>query len=193
MRPRVVLVTGAPGSGKSTLGTALARHLRVPFLARDDVRGGLFLTAGAWGERLERVPSGDEAVEAFLGAVEDLLLRGVSCVVEYVVRSHRPADLDRLTAAGDCVVVMTECRAAMSRVADRNRSDHLVANDAVLRALGYRSVEEHTAAVIVRMQQVEQEMMRKFPVPVLHVDTDDGYEPGLDAVVTFATAPAHRE
>jgi predicted ATPase len=46
-RPRIVLDTGAPGSGKTTLRTVRALH--VPFLARGDVRRGLFFTTGAFG------------------------------------------------------------------------------------------------------------------------------------------------
>ena len=189
VRPRVVLVTGAPGSGKSTLGSQLAAMLRVPFIARDDIRGGLFFSAGAWGDELDRVPSADEAVEVFLQTVEGLLERGVSCVVEYVVRSHRPADLDRIVAAGECVVIMTRCDAALSRVAQRNLADRFVANRTILDAAGVGSVEEHTETVIVRMEQVEREMLREFPVPVLHVDTTEEYVPSLEAVVAFATAP----
>ena len=50
------MVTGAPGSGKSTLGAELSRALRMPFIARDDVRGGLFFTAGGM-ERATRACS----------------------------------------------------------------------------------------------------------------------------------------
>jgi len=188
VRPRVVLVTGAPGSGKSTLGSRLAGQLRVPFLARDDIRGGLFFTAGAWADELVRVPSADEAVEVFLASVEGLLARGVSCVVEYVVRAHRPADLERILAAGECVVIMTRCDDALSRVARRNLSDRFAANPALLDAIGVSSVEEHTEAVVARMQQVEREMLLQFPVPVLHVDTTGEYDPGIDVIVAFATA-----
>jgi predicted kinase len=71
-------VTGAPGTGKSTLGKMLATMLRVPFIARDDIRGGLVFSAGAWSDAPIELPPGDEAVELFLETVEGLLAREVS-------------------------------------------------------------------------------------------------------------------
>ena len=188
MVPRVVLLTGAPGSGKSTLGRELARSLRLPFLARDDVRGGLFFSAGAWTDRLDRWPPGDEAVEIFLTTVERLLASGVSCVVEYVVRENRPQDLDRITALGDCVVIVTRCAEAMERVRNRNLADRLIANKTVLDALGMESVEEHTDAVVARMRVVQDEMRQEFALPLLEVDTSAGYDPAFEDILTFATS-----
>jgi hypothetical protein len=180
-------VTGAPGTGKSTLGKMLATMLRVPFIARDDIRGGLVFSAGAWSDAPIELPPGDEAVELFLETVEGLLAREVSCVIEYVVRSHRPADLERLRAAGDCIVIFTSCHDPVSRLIQRNQSDRLIANQAVLDAAGVRTVEAHTAAMVERMRQVEREMAHEFPVPVLHVDTTGDYDPSIEAVLRFAT------
>lgn len=42
--------------------------------------------------------------------------------------------------------------------------------------------------MLERMRQVEQEMLREFHAPVLHVDTTEGYDPGVDAILAFATA-----
>jgi hypothetical protein len=183
-----VLVTGVPGSGKSTLARQLAARLRVPFLARDDVRGGLLFSAGAWTDELEHVPSGDEAVEVFLETVEGLLSRGVSCVLEYVVRSHRPGELERILDAGDCVVIMTSCEDPTARVVQRNQADRLISNPAVLAATGFDSVDAHTAATLKRMRLVEAEMMTRFPVPVLHVDTTADQDPDIDTIIEFVTA-----
>lgn len=182
-----MLVTGAPGSGKSTLARQLSVALRVPFVARDDIRGGLLLTAGAWGDSLERTPSADEAIEVFLGQIEQLLSQGVSCVAEYLVRTHRPHDLERILAAGDCVAIITECENAIERFAERNRDDLLISQPAVLDAIGFESVEAHTESAIDRMRQAESEMLQVFPVPVLKVDTTDGYDPPISEIVSFAT------
>jgi predicted kinase len=187
-KPRAVLVTGAPGSGKSTLARELALRLRLPFIARDDIRGGLFFSAGAWGDELDRVPPGDEAVEVFLSTVEDLLASGVSCIIEYVVRRGRPQDLDRITAVGDCVVIMTSCADPMERVRERSLADPLLANEAVLNAVGFRSVEELTESVLARMRTVREEMLLDFPLPTLEVDTTSRYVPNVDEAITFITA-----
>jgi predicted kinase len=186
-RARAVLITGVPGSGKSTLARRLSHLLRIPYLARDDVRGGLFFTEGAWSDVLERVPSAEEAVDVFLATAEQLLTRGVSCVLEYVVRGHRPGDLDRITAVADCVVVTTACADPTARLRDRNGADRLIANPAVLRAAGLASVAEHTDMAVRRMAAVAQEMRTDFPLPTLQVDTTHGYRPDIEAILAFVT------
>jgi gluconate kinase len=188
MRPRVVVVTGAPGSGKSTLARLLSTSLRVPMIARDDIRGGLLFSAGAWSTDLDRIPSADEAVDVFLDLVEELLRRDVSCVAEYVFRTARPDQLERILAAGDVLIVQTNCDDAMSRFIQRNLSDLLISQPAVLGALGYDSVDSHTADAVERMNQVEREMLVDLPVPMLRVDTNDGYEPPLTEILEFVTA-----
>jgi len=189
-RPRVALITGEPGSGKSTLGAELSRALRVPFIARDDIRGGLFFTAGAWSPRPRRVPSADESVEAFLHIVESMIGLGVSCVVEYVLRERRPDDLQRITNVATCRVVHTWCRDAADRLARRNNGDRLLNRRPVLEALGYSTIEQHTSGAVARMRSVTDEMKTDFQLPVLEVDTNEGYEPGLDVIIEFVVGGA---
>jgi hypothetical protein len=40
--------------------------------------------------------------------------------------------------------------------------------------------------MVERMRAVELEMMTRFPVPTLTVDTTDDYDPGLDTILEFA-------
>lgn len=46
-RPLLVLVNGAPASGKSTLAARLARELALPLIAKDALKEVLFDTLGA--------------------------------------------------------------------------------------------------------------------------------------------------
>ena len=83
----MVLITGAPGSGKTTLAAKLSSALQLPFLARDDVRRGLFFTAGGWSSAPGEVPSSEASVEAFLSLIETTTSLGVSCIAEYLLPS----------------------------------------------------------------------------------------------------------
>jgi hypothetical protein len=151
------------------------------------VRGGLFFTAGAWGDNLDRIPSAEEAVEVFLSSAEQLLSSGVSCVLEYVFRTHRPGDLERIMAVADCVVVTTACADPTARLRDRNATDRLIANAVVLRAAGYASVTEHTEMAAQRMAVIAAEMRTAFPLPTLEVDTTDGDRPEIEDILSFVT------
>lgn len=103
-RPHLVMVTGEPGSGKSTLGRDLAGVLRIPYLSRDDVRWGLRATSGLWtGSTLSDGERAD-AVEAFLQLVERAAELGISAILEFIAFRNRPESLERLMAVADCVV-----------------------------------------------------------------------------------------
>lgn len=189
-RPRLTLVTGAPGSGKTTLATAISRSLQVPFIARDDVRRGLYFTNGAWTAAPGDVPSRDESVEAFLDIVDAVAAAGVSLVAEYVIDRSRVAEFERLRAVADCRVIITAADDALERFEVRHRDDPLINRQPVLDALGYPTAADHTADALVRMGDVTAAMRTSFDVPTLRVRTDAGYSPALEEILDFVTRPA---
>ena len=96
----------------------------------------------------------------------------------------RPADLRRL-GPSPTVASCTPGADGPARLARRNASDRLLNRRPVLDALGYTSIDEHTSDAIARMRSVSDDMQTDFDLPVLKVNTDDGYEPGLDLVTDF--------
>ena len=79
--PRVVVVAGAPGSGKTTLARYLATALTLPLFTKDDIKETLFDTLG-WGDRAWSRKLGTAAVALLFRCIEAELAAGRSFIVE---------------------------------------------------------------------------------------------------------------
>jgi predicted kinase len=79
--PLLIVVTGAPGSGKSTVARALASELGLPLLAKDDVKESLFDILGI-GDREWSRKLGAATYEILFAVARRLLESGVSCTLE---------------------------------------------------------------------------------------------------------------
>jgi predicted kinase len=77
----IVVVTGPPAAGKTTVAEALAGGLRLPLIAKDPVKEALFDALGhdelEWTKRLGRA-----VYPLLFHVLESQLLAGRSCVVE---------------------------------------------------------------------------------------------------------------
>jgi predicted kinase len=79
--PTVVIVTGLPGTGKTTLGRRLAADLRLPFLYKDGIKETLFDALG-WSDREWSRRLGLASYDLLYHFVEVELAAGRSLVVE---------------------------------------------------------------------------------------------------------------
>lgn len=186
-QPTLVLVTGAPGSGKTTLSETLSETLRLPCLSRDRFRTGLFFALGGWSEEPERVPSRKESIDVFLEAVEMLVARRVSVVADYVLPREGFPKGCRIPHIAECVIVETSTPVATDRYLNRLRDDPFFNRPAVLRALGHSSIED---ALAERSAGASEFGPRLFDVGntdlrTLTVDTTDGYVPRFEEIVEF--------
>jgi predicted kinase len=171
-RPRLILVTGPAGSGKTTLAYALGAAIGCPVVSRDAIKEGMVAAAepgfaATTGDLLSR-----RTYDVFFATL-DLLLRAQVTTVAEAAFGHRlwTEGLRSLTELADlrvvrCTVADDEARLRMRRrlVGNPTRAAH--------------ADREHLAAP-------PDFTPLTVTAPTLDVITNDGYEPGLAAVAAF--------
>lgn len=80
-QPVLVIITGPPGSGKTTLGKHLGQVLRLPFIHKDGIKESLFDSLG-WSDRAWSRKLGIASLDLLFYFVETQLAAGCSHIVE---------------------------------------------------------------------------------------------------------------
>ncbi|GAA0970981.1 AAA family ATPase [Actinocorallia libanotica] len=181
--PTLIVVSGPPGSGKTTLARKVAARIGCPLIIRDEIKQGLVMATPGY------EPGGDDplnltALTVFTDVLTTLLKSGTTTVAEaaFQDRLWRPI-LDGLTALADVRIIRCEVpvETAHTRVADR------VATDVHRTAHGDTKLLQAIAAgdsPIASFTSIAMDL------PTLVVDTSDDYRPGLPDVIAFATGNA---
>jgi predicted kinase len=114
--PLVVVVTGPPAAGKTTIARELAAALRLPLIAKDTIKEALFDGLGtgdlAWSRRL-----GEATYLALLALVDESVAAGASLVVE--ANFVRGSELETRLAALRARVLQVHCSAPLEVLTER--------------------------------------------------------------------------
>jgi predicted kinase len=172
MSGRLVIVGGAPGTGKTTLAHELGRSLGLPVITKDDIKEAL-ATPFETGDREWSRQLGVAAYSVLFTLAERVLSGGQGLVLESNFRCGiSEAPLRALGALAPTVVIVCRTPAARQRFAERAaRGRHRVHVDSAV-------LEEWTGDDSVF--QIDIGTAR------LVVDTTDGYTPDLERIAAFA-------
>lgn len=180
-KPIVILVSGMPASGKSTLAQQLAAELGVPFFSKDDFKEVLFDAGGYIEASMDESTSerfGAQAIALLFDIAQRLIEAGVSVVLEANFRADLTAtEIEPIRALATVRQVI--CQAPVPEILDRFETRQ-------------ESDERHPVhAGLDDVDQLESDLQRKdygpIPgLPTLIVDTSDGFDPPIAEVARFA-------
>ena len=174
-RPLVVVLSGAPGSGKTTLARALGDALHLPVVSRDLVKTGMHVTHRA-DDPADVHRYADDAWDAFWATLDELVDRGVSIVAEAAFHARfAAAPLAALGVRADVVHVAVHVPPPVA--AERYAARH---------AAGLRHPGHGDAGFAAAMTQPDFDWDRYVvtdPAPALVVTATDGFDPWLPSIL----------
>lgn len=177
-KPKCIIVTGRPGSGKTTLSKKLGERLRMPVVSRDELKEGYVNT---YGVKHDQLPADTNAVvsDFFFRIVNQYLANKVSIIAEaafqHTVWEPRMAAIVEI-GSPFIIVCSVDADVAAGRHLRRGLDDpgrefyHGDRRVSIYRATGVTSPAGPYEAPA-------------FDVPTVHVSTDGPYSPTIDELV----------
>jgi predicted kinase len=174
MSGRLVIVGGAPATGKTTLALALGTSLRLALITKDDIKEAL-ASPFATGDRDWSRQLGVAAYSVLFTVAERILAAGNGLILETNFRrGMSESSLRALARLAPTAVIVCRVPDPLRRKRFQDRA-----------ARGRHRVHIDSA-VLDEWDEDDAEFLIDIDAPRLFVDTTDGYKPEIEDIVAFA-------
>ena len=176
--PILIVVTGRPAAGKTTLANILASEIRCPKISRDEIKEGLVNTI----KNVEQIEDGVkwQVYEAFFSVIEILLSNRITLIAEAAFQ-HKlwQPKLKLLKEIAQIKIVHCSIDPKLARLRFVRRG---LFDPQRAYFHGEKAMQTAKEAIELPASEYNPPMMN---VPTIEVDTSEGYEPKISEIVSF--------
>lgn len=177
-KPLLIVVTGRPASGKTTLSHILSKEIKCPLLSRDQLKEGYLNSHRSHHNDLSPTALQD-VYKAFFQTIELLLSHKISLVAEAAFQDKlwQPA-LNPLIQLAEIRIIVCEIAPDLAWTRFTSR---LAADPGREKFHGDSAeLSQHPDKSLISIYQAPN-----LPVPTLTVDTTDQYTPDIGTITKF--------
>jgi adenylate kinase family enzyme len=177
-KPKCIIVTGRPGSGKNTLAKKLARALWMPMVSRDEIKEGYVNTFGVKHDELGP-DANARATDLFFEIVNQYLVGNISIVIEAAFQhSVWEPRIPKIVELASPFIILCSI------------DDAIAARRYLERGIAEPDREYYHGDNMVVHYRKTGEILPyasytppKLDVPTIEVSTDGEYSPAIDEIV----------
>ncbi|HEU5052176.1 MAG TPA: AAA family ATPase [Hanamia sp.] len=176
-KPLLILITGPPASGKSTLAKLLAQQVHLPLLSRDELKEGYLQTLKlSHTEASEN--TGNHIYDSFFKIAGLFVSKNISLIIEAAFQDKlwRPK-LEPLSEKADIKIIVCNTKTELIH----ERFSKRAASDAARNKFhGDETMNQKQLDLLTINYRAP-----KMNVPTLFVDTTENYEPAMKRIIEF--------